>query len=530
MAMQPQEASNQAAIEGLTPQAVWQYFAAMNEYPRDSLKEKPALEALKKWSADMGFDCKEDGVGNLCIHIPASEGAEEAPAVIFQGHIDMVCAKTPESTHDFDKDPIELQRDGEYMKAKDTSLGADNLAGLAAVMALASDPSVKHPKLEFVVTVDEENDFTGAVGFDPKALGLTGKQLINVDTESLGVLISASAGYTEFSGKMACEREEYLSEEQSGTYHEIKLIGLAGGHSGVDINRNRGNANLVLTRILESLSAKGIKIISIHGGQKKSGLTANAESVIWIPSNVKIEDIAADLQAEELRLQQTLNNKDDKPNTDIHLELNTLDQEVMRDVRAISANTRDQLFAVSREVPDGIMKMSDVIPGAVHTSTNLGSMRVGPKKEKDLKDGEQNSDEVDLGFCVRSFDDSEMGSVASDIRATLERKGFATRHESMGEGWQGNPNSPLSRTAMESFRAVSGRDAKIEAVHGTLEIGPIVAKTRRALGEGTEIDAVSVGTTILDQHSPNERLHIEHMEIFYRQLCHMMEALAAQKN
>lgn len=519
MIMQPGEPSNQTAIKGLTPEAVWQYFAAMNEFPRDSQKEGPALEALKKWAGDMGFDCKEDGVGNLCIHIPASEGVE-APAVIFQGHIDMVCAKTPESTHDFDKDPIELQKDEDFMKAKDTSLGADNLAGLAAVMALASDPNVKHPKIEFVITRDEETDFTGAIGFDPKALGLTGKQLINVDTESLGVLISASAGYRDVFGKASCEREEILSENPNGTYYEIKLTGLAGGHSGVDIHRNRGNANIILVRILESLSKKGIRIISVHGGQKANGLASNAEAVVFIPNEVDIEEIKEDLQAEKDVLQETLKDKDNNLNKGIDIELTeiTLNPEetaqIKRDLRTISDATRDRLFAVSREVPDGIIRMSDIIPEAVQTSSNLGAMKV--------------DDDIDLGFCVRSFDDPEMEKAASRIRDVLERRGFTARLGSMGEGWQGNPASELSQIAMDSFRAVSGRDAKVEAVHGTLEIGPIVAKTKKAL-DGAEIDAVSIGTTILDQHSPNERLHIKDMGIFYRQLCHMMEALAERR-
>ncbi|MCK9185896.1 hypothetical protein M0P48_00460 [Candidatus Gracilibacteria bacterium] len=512
MALSPQIEGNREAIGGLNPKLFWENFAALNEHPRDSMHETPALDAIKDWAKMSGFDCKQDKVGNLCVHVPASEGVT-APPVIIQAHIDMVCVKTPESKHDFSKDPIELIKEKDYIKAKDTSLGADNLLGVAAAMAVAEDKTAIHPEMQILITIDEESDFTGAINLDVKTLGLTGRQLINLDTEFPSTLITASAAYCDIVGKLPCERESLQGNE--GEYYELKLSGFTGGHSGLDIDKGRGSANMCLIRILQKLSEKGVKIISINGTGKSNSISPFASAEIFVPSHVNVYEINSFLEGEKIEFRRTLKDENDCPNENIKIELTKLDKDVIQNVGAITSEPKGKIFTALKNIPEGVIERSHAKEtlGSPESSSNTGFIRVG--------------NDAELKICARSYGDEETERIATGIVRALTEVGFIVELLSKGGSWVGDPNSLLSRTVLQTFERLDGDSGKVERVHGTLEISGIIERLKMALGG--DFDAVSFGTTILDQHSTSERVPTADVERFYNHLCGVLEKLATQQ-
>ncbi len=514
--LRPRFNDNIKAIEGLNPQSLWRIFAGINEQPRDSKKEVKALNAIKEWADDFGFKCNEDGVGNLCIHVPAN-GSEIAAPILIQNHIDMVCVKKPDSLHDFENDPILLRRDGDTLTAKDTSLGADNLIGLSAIMAISEDPEAIHPEMHLLITRDEEGDFTGASGIDLNVLKITGiTSVLNLDTESQSTLTSASAGYRDLEAVRHVQREAI--NENSGIFYELRLSGLAGGHSGTETGLDRGNANLALAQILERLTALGVEFITFYGGEASNSLSSSAKAHIFVPKNVDLAVIHSILDQELAKLKSKLKDSVGQPNEGIQLEIALSESEIIRAMGGLAKKYREDFFAVLRNVPDGVLERNQapLTLGQTESSINLGTMEVNGTRAR-------------LLYCARSYDDAKTDSIVAEAESTLKTKGFETKITGSGSSWVGDPDSRLSRAILSSFEAVDGHSGKVERVHGGLELGVIVEKIRTSLGEhgqSAKIESASFGVDVQDQHTFNERVSISKVEVFYRHLQEVLKRLA----
>lgn len=473
-----------------SPKYLWQIFDALRQIPRPSGREEKVGAWILAWAQDHGLETKTDAVGNICIHVPASPGYEDAPVVCIQNHKDMVCVQEPGRNFDFDNEAIELKRDGRWLKAVGTTLGADNGVGLAAAMAVAIDPQVQHGPLEILVTTEEETTFKGAFGLDAAALGMRATHLLNLDGEEFGDVYIGSAGMQALSAELNLS---YSEQEPDWQCFEIDLTGLPGGHSGAEIHENRGNAILSLIAMIDQLEAE-FKLVSIDGGQAKNAIPPNAKAVISVANTVKptsiyrkLENTPAykELKADHLRMQLVVK------------KLN--DCEAM----PMSAVSQTAVIASLLDVPDGLVSMHKEIPNLVETSTNLGVIRT--------RDGQ-----VYTEFAVRSAINTEMQTVAEAIRQIMEQNGFRVEGTKSVPAWEGDPESALVKLAVDAFREITGQPGKPMAIHAGLEVGPISERLEAALGH--KIEAAAFGPDIVNPHSPDEAVDIETVELFYEQL------------
>lgn len=501
---------------------LWNAFGLISRLSRESGQEQMAIAELKKLAEDYKFETKMDEVGNLCIHVPATSGYGSAPAVCLQGHIDMVCVKDPTSTHDFSKDPIDMEIDGDWVKAKGTSLGADNGIGVAAALAAAIDPNCQHPALEILITRDEEDGFTGVDGFDPVALGMKSAIVLNLDTEKLGETYVRSAGFQGLYAKLPIERHADPSKVDTARgderYFSLELSGLPGGHSGVEIHDiKRVNAIKLMNKVLADIFDRipSVKLVSFDGGQKVNAIPSEATAVISIPDNVDSMTVFTVLDSKGL-----LGNKESTPiknyrhsdsgfsyshpfvSDGAKFECKELAKE------AVTVNTMQDKFAsrlmdAIKELPNGVIAVCDDMPGVTETSSNLGVLQTS--------DGE-----VSMGISARSFKEDELQALRGRIEGILGSHGFDTERGTMISPWYGDPNSPLVQRLGTAYKTVTGEEAELNGIHGGLEVADVVLKLQRALGQS--VDAASIGPTILDVHSTKERVNIPSVETFYEQL------------
>ncbi len=481
-------------LTGLEPRLLWKHFDMIRTIPRCSGQEERAREYVTGFGRDHGFETQQDETGNAVVKVPASPGLESAPTVILQGHLDMVCEKNSDVEHDFSKDPIEVEIDGDWITARGTTLGADNGVGLAAALAVAEDPTVKHGPLELLFTVDEETGLTGARTL-AKGM-LKGKILLNLDSEELGAVFVGCSGGGDSNVTFPLE---WSDAPRDAKPVRIRVAGLHGGHSGLDIREQRGNAIKILTRALWEAGGKlAPSLAAINGGNKRNAIPREAEADVLLDKG-RLDDVTGHLAA----LEETL--KIELGGTEPALSIRVEDLPESPS-RVMTASSQKNLLDLLTALPHGVVTMSYDIPDLVETSTNLATV-------KTLDDA------VLIGGATRSSMKNALQTVRDRIRATAELAGAVVEENEQYPGWKPNLDSEVLRVFRDVHKRVLGQEPEIKAIHAGLECGIIGEKY-----PGT--DMISFGPWIEHPHSPNERMNIPSVMTFWTLLCALLEDIS----
>lgn len=471
------------AIEGLKPELIWNYFYEISQIPRPSKKEEKILKYVREFAKKNNFEMKEDKTGNILISVPASGGYENAPTIVLQGHVDMVCEKNKGTEHDFDNDPIKLVRDGDWMAAEGTTLGADNGIGVAAAMAAATDPDVVHGPLEILTTVDEETGLTGANGLEPGFV--SGNILLNMDSEEDGIFYIGCSGGIDTLGEF---NFKWVENKKGLTPYNLMITGLKGGHSGLDVATGRANAIKLLGILLSKLSEFKFRLAEISGGSKRNAIPREAEAVILIDpkDENKIKKVIDQFVNDTLLEFQ-------KTDGGLKIELEKSNSNVKK---IMTKKLVNRLVKCLVALPHGIMKMSFDMPGLVETSTNLATITMG-------------EDKITVGTSQRSSVDAAKVNIANRVRTIFELA--RAKNVRMGDGypgWQPNVDSELLKKSIEVYKSLFNSEPGIKAIHAGLECGILGDKY-------PGMDMISFGPTITGAHSPDERVNINDVEKFY---------------
>jgi len=468
-------------------------FDQVSSIPRGTKHEAQIRQWLIAWGVTRGLKSRTDAVGNLVIVVPASTGYEGHPTLILQGHLDMVWQQTPESDHDFTRDPIQLIRDGDWIKANGTTLGADNGIAIALMMTLVEDGSIQHPQLELLLTVEEEMGVGGAENLDPSLL--TGKTLINLDSEEEGVFTVGCAGGGSVYLTLPVHWSPQTSEE---VVFELKVGGLQGGHSGEDINKHRANANKLIARVLDFIQRDvEIRLSILKGGTARNAIPRDAEAVFVCPKDKlllcrqKFSAIVQDIQNEHTRTEPGL-----------VITMTPISAEA---VRVISLSETVTGIRLLTSLPNGVSAMSSEFPGFVETSNNIGIM--------ELKED---------GLFVISNHRSSVLSRLMEITCRVESlawlAGAITERTMITAPWRPDMDSPLLKKCVSTYRSVFEKEAKVQVSHGGLECGIL---SDRCGG----LDTISMGPTIQNPHSPDERLYVPSIEKIWNYLKALLTAM-----
>jgi len=469
-------------ILNLEPKNVWKHFYTLTQIPRPSGHEAASIAAIKKFGDEAGLETEIDEVGNLMIRKPATPGMENRKGIILQGHVDMVPQKNNDTNHDFEKDPIDAWIDGEWVKAKGTTLGADNGIGVAAAMAVLEAKDIEHGMVEALFTIDEETGMTGAFGLKPGFL--KGDVLLNLDSEDEGELYIGCAGGVN--GSFTFNYQEVAVPDHHIAY-KIVVKGLKGGHSGLDINLGRGNSNKLLFRFLyHSTKRHGLRLAAFEGGNLRNAIPREAWAIISIPADNKekfekcfaknVEKIKKELSVTE-------------PGLEMFLE-NTGIPAALIDEKAQTAVINSVYVC-----PNGVIRLSDAMPGLVETSTNLAITK-------------SENGGILVKCLLRSSVDSAKDDLAAMMEALFSLAGAKCEFEGAYPGWKPNPDSAILNTMKEVYNHKFGKIPEVKAIHAGLECGLIG-------GVYPNLDMISFGPTMRFPHSPDEKLNIATVQKFY---------------
>lgn len=485
-------------ITDLQPSAIWNYFHQITQIPRPSKKEERILAYLLDFARQHNLEAKQDKAGNLLITKPATPGKEDVPPVILQSHVDMVCEKNSDVTHDFDNDPIETIIDGDWIKAKGTTLGADNGIGVAAQLALLAAEDIAHGKIEALFTIDEETGLTGANSLEKDFL--TGNILINLDTEEEGEIYIGCAG-----GKGTKAYFKYKEKDVPKKYFwvKVKVKGLRGGHSGSDIDKKLGNANKILTRFLYSLTRKkyGMVLSEIGGGNLHNAIPREAHALLGVKEKYK-EEVRVKLNTFLAQVQEEYQHTD--PGLDIQLE------SVQIPSKVINRKTTEKLISALYACPHGVIGMSYDIPGLVETSTNLASVKI------------IDNHLIEVGTSQRSSVESQKEYVVNMVSSVFDLAGAKVIHNDGYPGWQPNPESNILKHAQQEYKALFNKSPKVKAIHAGLECGLFLEKY-------PNLDMISIGPDMTDVHSPDEKMKISSVGKFWDFLVKILENMPVEK-
>lgn len=464
-------------IKDLKPAEVWSYFYDITQIPRPSKKEEKILAYLLDFAKKHTLESKQDKAGNIVITKEATPGKEKLPTIILQSHVDMVCEKNTDVKHDFEKDPIETYVDGDWLKAKGTTLGADNGIGVAAQLAVLASKEIAHGKIEALFTIDEETGLTGAYALEDDLL--TGKILLNLDTEEEGEIYIGCAG-----GKGTKAYFKYKPKEAPKGYFwfRVEVKGLRGGHSGSDIDLGLGNANKILNRFLYQFIDKESKLVlaEIDGGNLHNAIAREAYAIAGVKEKeketvrVKLNHLLAEVQDE---LKQT------DPNVNIILESTD------KPAKVIGAKKVKKLVLALYACPHGVIDMSREIPGVVETSTNLASVKMRKKNK------------IEVGTSQRSLTESAKHDVVNMVSSVFKLAGVKVVNSEGYPGWKPNPESKILKVAKEEYKKLYNKFPEIKVIHAGLECGLFLEKY-------PELDMISIGPTIRNAHSPDEKVDI----------------------
>ena len=493
----------QATTAGYRPAALWACFEALTRIPRPSKHEGAVTAFLEGFAEARGLAHSKDAVGNLVVRRPGSGGGEGAPAVVIQGHVDMVCEKNSDTVFDFFKDALVLKEDPPgWLRAEGTTLGADNGMGVATAMALLDcDQTVKLPPLECLFTVDEETGLTGAFGLDGSLV--TGKTLLNLDTEEWGALYIGCAGGGESELFLRDPKMEPVPEGHASL--NVVLKGLRGGHSGCDIHNYRGNALVLLARAVAAVRARcpGGRLASLLGGDKHNAIPREAFATLTVPEG----DLGA---AREVLEGQLAAFKEEYGREEPGLELSAENATGPAGGVLPEAGAAGFLDLITL-LPYGPMKMSHAVEGLVETSSNIASVKL-------LEDGRS----LEIVCSTRSSLSGALEAVRAKINTAGRLCGFDVKQDPAYPGWNPNPGSEVVALAKEVLGGMTGKEPEVLAIHAGLECGIIGEKC-----PGT--DMVSYGPTICNPHTPQETVKIETVEPFFDLTLKLLQRLAERK-
>ena len=476
---------------------VFDIFAEICKVPRPSKHEEQISQWLQSFAATHGIECIADEAMNVIMRVPATPGYEDHEGIILQAHMDMVCEKNGDVVHDFMTDPIETYIDGEWLKAKGTTLGADNGIGISMALAAITDPELQHPAVECLFTVDEETGLTGAMKL--KDGMLKHKRLINLDSEDDGQIFIGCAGGIDTLAKMhyeLCDKSQ-ITNDKSQIAIRLSVSGLLGGHSGDDINKGRANANQLLVWFLARIWPQTeIQLASISGGNLRNAIAREAEAVLIIPMDYK----------EQIRIEWNnyvaqMENIFGQVEKDMRLDLETCD---MPDT-FIPADKAYRLVMALCECPHGMIAMSKDMPGLVETSTNLASVK--------MKEGY-----IEVNTSQRSSIEASKHHLKWAVEQALALACDEVTHGDGYPGWAPNPNSPLLEVVKKAYTDLYKSEPKVLAIHAGLECGLFLEKY-------PYLDMVSIGPQMYGVHSPQERLSIPSTERCYEWLCQTLKSL-----
>jgi len=477
-------------IENLEPKSVWKHFDEIRKIPRCSKHEEKIREYIIGFAKKNNLSYKSDKPGNVVISKPASKDMENKPAVILQGHMDMVCEKNSDLKFDFSKDPIQLKLKGDLLTADGTTLGADNGIGLAISLAILEDKNLKHGPLEGLYTVDEETGLTGAFALESNML--KGKILLNLDSEDFGVITVGCAGGGGSNIELPIQTQKVNGNMESMT---VKVSGLRGGHSGVDIHEQRANAIKLLGRMLWRAQINNKFFISeIKGGDKHNAIPREVYAKITLDKSQKKEFIST-LRNEEKNIYQEI-----KP-IDPNFKLEVVDNQKIQ--TTLTTDSQAKLLDLLHGLPHGVDKMSYDIPNLVETSTNLATISFSENK-------------VLIHLSTRSSINTALQDLRDRIRAIAELSGAKVVEDQPYPGWKPNLESKILKLSKKIFKDMYGNEPKVEAIHAGLECGIIGEKF-------PGMDMISIGPTLKYPHSPEEQLHVSTVGKFYKYLLEMLE-------
>ncbi len=482
---------------------VFDIFAEICKVPRPSKHEEQISQWLQSFAKEHGIECVADEAMNVIMRVPATPGYEDHEGVILQAHMDMVAEKDGNVEHDFLKDPIETYIDGDWLKAKGTTLGADDGIGISMALAIITDPELQHPAIECLFTVDEETGLTGAMKLQDGML--RSKRLINIDSEDDGQIFIGCAGGIDTLAKMHYESE---SLEAKGDRLAIRLSvsGLMGGHSGDDINKGRANANQLLVWFLARIWPQTeIRLASIQGGNLRNAIAREAEAILVIPFAYKEQ-----IRVEWNRYVAQMENVFGEVEKEMRLELETTDMPKT----FIPAEKACRLIMALCECPHGMIAMSSEMPGLVETSTNLASI----KMKQSCLEGAKKEGYIEINTSQRSSKETSKHHLKWVVEQALSMACDEVTHGDGYPGWNPNPHSALLEVVKKAYVDLFKTEPKVLAIHAGLECGLFLEKY-------PYLDMVSVGPQMYGVHSPQERLSISSTERCYQWLCQTLSAL-----
>ena len=477
-------------IRNIEPTIVWNHFADLNAVPRPSKKEERVIEFAVNFGKSLNLETITDKVGNVIIRKPASKGMEDRKMVIMQGHLDMVHQKNSDTVFDFDSEGIKMFIDGDWVKAKGTTLGADNGLGVAAIMAILSSTDIAHPAIEALFTIDEETGMTGAMGLEANVL--QGEILLNLDTEEDDEIGMGCAGGIDLTAT-----RNYTEEKtpKNTTAFSISVTGLNGGHSGMDIIKGLGNANKIMNRLLyNGFEHFGLRVSEINGGSLRNAIPRESFASVVIdtvskePFLFELNELINTIKNEFLTLE---------PNLSVELK------EIDSPKNVMDLGVQEGFIKSIYSALNGVYRMSPDIDGLVETSNNIARVIV--------KDGA-----IKIGCLTRSSSETNKFDLANSLRAAFELAGFAVELSGNYPGWQPNVNSEIVNLVAGVYEDLHGEKANVAACHAGLECG--------ILGQNyPNVDMVSFGPNIKGAHSPDERAQISSTQKFWKFLLEILK-------
>ncbi len=479
-------------LSQLSPQPLWDFFAKICSIPHPSYHEEALATYIVNWANEQGFWCERDATGNILIRKPATSGMEDRKPVALQAHLDMVPQKNNATEHDFARDPIQPWIDGEWLKARGTTLGADNGIGMASALAVLADTRVEHGPLEVLLTMTEEAGMEGAFGLQPN--WLQAEILINTDSEEEGEVYMGCAGGIDFLTELTLHSEAIPADY---SLFDLSLKGLRGGHSGADIHLGLGNATKLLARFFaESLQDIDVRLVDFTGGNLRNAIPREANAVIAIPAAqaTALKQRLADYQA-------VLQNEVAPKDKNVNLTINA----VTGGNQALTQASKDQFIHLLNATPNGVIRNSDVAPGVVETSLNIGIVKF-------------EAGEAKIYCLIRSLIDSGKEYVVSMLESLGKLAGAKTEASGSYPGWQPDANSAIMAQTREIYQNLFGKKPNIQVIHAGLECGLF----RKPY---PHLDMVSIGPTITGPHSPDEQVHIGSVGLYWQLLTALLKAV-----
>ena len=480
-------------LEGLKPERVMYYFEEISKIPRCSYDEQKISDYLANVGRNLGLEVIQDKDLNIIIKKPAYKGYENSPTIILQGHMDMVGEKTDSSNHDFSKDAIKLEVEGDYIIAKETTLGADNGIAVAMALAVLESKDIAHPPLEVLITSNEESGMTGAAALEPQSV--TGKILINIDSEEEGTILVSCAGGERNLVTIPIEWDEMLNNKE---IYEISVSGLKGGHSGMEIDKGRGNSNKIIGRVFQRLNREiDINLCYIEGGSKSNAIPRYTKAVVAMEkynvekANAIIKEIEKEFRFELL-------------STDKDVELSFIKVDDKRD-KVFSKDTTQKIITALMLFPNGVNSMSMDIKGLVESSSNLGVIIT-------------TGDSITMESAIRSSIGSLKTYIANQIRVLAENIGAEWESTSSYPAWEYAKESYIRDVFKDAYKELYNNEINIDAIHAGLECGLFKEKFG-------SIDMISFGPNMYGVHAPGEKLSISSTERTYNLLLKVLEKI-----